>query len=199
MKVGLTGGIASGKTTTARWLRQWGAEVIDSDELAHAAIAPGQPAHAAIVEQFGKQVLQADGAIDRQRLGEIVFADDEQRERLNRIVHPRVRAEWQRRSAQIEAASPQTVVVAMIPLLYETGVERAFEAVLVVGCRPETQAQRLRSRGLTERQIEARLRAQLPVAARMEPADFVIWNEFSLAILEQQTRMVWQTLSTPKP
>jgi dephospho-CoA kinase len=196
MRVGLTGGIASGKSTTAHLLQAWGAHVIDSDQLAHDAIAPGQPAHREIVEHFGNAVLNPDGTINRPRLGEIVFADDAQRARLNQIVHPRVRAQWQKQTEAIEATSPHAFAVAMIPLLYETQVESAFDTVLAVGCSPETQRARLRSRGLQDEQIAARLRSQLPAATKMDRADFVIWNDYSLAILEQQTRMVWHSLST---
>lgn len=196
MRVGLTGGIASGKSTTAQLLRSWGAEVIDSDQLAHDAIAPGQPAYREIIEHFGQSVLDADGRINRPRLGEIVFADDAQRATLNQIVHPRVREQWQRRVQEIEAISPGAVSVAMIPLLYETNIESAFHAVVVVGSGSETQHARLRTRGLSDSQIVARVRSQLPISTKMDRADFVVWNEYSLAILEEQTRMVWRNLAT---
>lgn len=195
MKLGLTGGIASGKSTTANLLRAWGAEVIDSDQLAHEAMAPGQPAHDQIVAHFGRAILNADGTINRQQLGEIVFRSDAERGCLNRIVHPRVREEWKRRTAEAVASSKETVVVAMIPLLYETKVESSFDAVLVVGCRRETQARRMRERGLREDQVGTWLRSQLPLPMKMERADFAVWNEYSLAILEEQTRMVWNQLS----
>src|ERR1051325_11302850 len=122
MRVGLTGGIASGKTTTANILRALGAAVIDSDELAHEAIVPGQPAYREIVEQFGTSILDAEGRIDRHKLGEIVFNDDIQRKKLNAIVHPRVRAEWQKRSMAVESGPVPRLAMAMIPLLYETNL-----------------------------------------------------------------------------
>jgi len=196
MKVGLTGGIGSGKSTIAGFLRNWGAEVIDSDQVARAVVDPGQPAYADIVREFGSHILNADGAIDRGRLGELVFNDDARREKLNQIVHPRVRERWQARAAELESRSPATVVVTMIPLLYETAAEGEFDAVLVVACSPEAQSARLRARGLNDEQIRARVRAQLPTPVKMERADFVIWNDYSLDNLEEQARMVWRELST---
>ena len=195
MKLGLTGGIASGKSTTADFLRAWGAEVIDTDQLAHEAMVPGQPAYEEIVAHFGRGILNADGTIDRQRLGEIVFRNESERERLNQIVHPRVREQWKRRTAEVEASSERAVVVAMIPLLYETKVEKTFDTVLVVGCRRETQVRRMQQRGLNDDQIEARLRSQLPLSTKMEQANFVVWNEYSVAILDEQSRMVWNQIS----
>lgn len=199
MKLGLTGGIASGKTTAARMLQSWGASLVDSDELAHQAVAPGQPAYDQIVKHFGRGILRKDGTIDRSRLGEIVFRDAQERERLNQIVHPSVRQQWHKRLREFEAerggSNRFQAVIAMIPLLYETKAEAEFDAVIVVGCRPETQLARLKGRGLTDHQCQARLDAQMPIHEKMQRADFVIWNEYSLAILEQQTRMIWSSLS----
>lgn len=175
-------------------MRAWGAEVIDSDQLAHEAMAPGKPAHREISEHFGSRALNPDGTINRQQLGEIVFRDRSERERLNQIVHPRVREQWKRRMVEAAGSSGQSIIIAMIPLLYETSVEDAFDAVLVVGCQRETQVGRMMDRGLNMDQIEVRLQSQLPLGSKVEKADFVIWNEYPVAILEEQTRMVWTKL-----
>lgn len=200
MKVGLTGGIASGKSATASLWRQWGTEIIDSDEIARQVVEPGQPAHREVVDYFGTGVLRADGKIDRAKLGEIVFGDAREREKLNQIVHPRVREQWKRRVSAFEATpvagrgSPG--IVAMIPLLYETNAQAGFDSVVVVACRVETQRTRLESRGLTDAQATARIGSQMSLTAKMEKADFVIWNEYSLDLLEAQARAVWRKLFT---
>jgi dephospho-CoA kinase len=199
IQAGLTGGIASGKTTAATMLAALGAHVIDTDELARRALAPGTAAFDAVVSAFGRGVLKADGAIDRERLGDVVFADAQQRQRLNDIVHPEVRTAWQGELVELKHAGWRGVVVVVIPLLYEVGVQDWFDAVVVIGCHEATQRQRLRARGLTEAQAEARIRAQWPMAAKMERADFAVWNEDSLTALEQQVTRVWRRLESLAP
>lgn len=196
--MGLTGGIASGKSVTASLWRQWGAEVIDSDEIARQVVEPGQPAHREVVAHFGPGMVKGDGTIDRAKLGEIVFGDARERERLNQIVHPRVRAQWKRRVAAFEATPAaerrSPAIVAMIPLLYETNVQTEFDSVVVVACQLGTQRARLASRGLTDAQATARIGSQMSLVAKMDKADFVIWNEYSLDLLEAQARAVWRKL-----
>ena len=199
IQAGLTGGIASGKTTAAATLAALGAHVIDTDELARRALDPGMPAFEVAVRAFGRQILKPDGAIDRERLGDIVFADAQQRQRLNAIVHPEVRAAWQGELIELKRAGWHGIVVVVIPLLYEVGVQDWFDAVIVVGCDEATQQQRLRARGLTEAQAVARIRAQLLMASKMERADFVVWNECPLAALEEQMTRVWRRLETLAP
>ncbi|MBI5685117.1 MAG: dephospho-CoA kinase [Verrucomicrobia bacterium] len=199
IQAGLTGGIASGKTTAAATLAALGAHVMDTDELARRALDPGTPAFEAAVRAFGREILKADGTIDRERLGDIVFADARQRQRLNDIVHPEVRAAWQGELIELKRAGWRGVVAVVIPLLYEVGVQDWFDAVIVVGCAEATQRQRLRARGLTEAQAGARIAAQSPLAAKMERADFVAWNECPLAVLEQQMTRIWKRLESLPP
>ena len=185
-RIGLTGGIAAGKSTVAELWRARGATVIDSDVLAHRAQVPGTPTYQKIVAMFGPAILHPDATINRRQLGEIVFADATRRQALNAIVHPVVRAEWQQALA---AATSSTVAV--IPLLFEVGAEKEFDWVVVVGCSAATQLTRLVAKGLTVAQAQARIQAQLPVGTKMDRGDFVIWNDGSLAVLQQQAEMLW--------
>jgi len=185
-RIGLTGGIATGKSTVAELWRARGATVIDSDVLAHRALEPGTPTHRAIVATFGPAIVNADRTINRRHLGEIVFADAARRQALNAIVHPVVRAEWQR-----ELAAATGITVAVIPLLFEVGAETEFDCVVVVGCSEPTQLARLIAKGLTTAQAAARIRAQLPLPAKMDRGDYVIWNDGSRAVLDRQAAMLW--------
>ena len=185
-RIGLTGGIAAGKSTVAEIWRSRGATVIDSDDLAHRTLRPGTPTYQAIVATFGTAILNADGTIHRPRLGEIVFADPARREALNAIVHPVVRAEWQR---QLAAATGLGLVV--IPLLFEVGAEKEFDCVVVVGCSESTQLARLVAKGLPAPQARARIQAQWPLPTKMDRGDFVIWNDGTPAVLHQQAERIW--------
>ncbi len=195
IQVGLTGGIAAGKTTVAAMFARRGTAIIDTDELAHRAIEAGGPACDAAIEAFGRGIVDAGGAINRARLGEIVFADDAQRQRLNAIVHPAVRAAWTAGVEGLRQRGWRGIAMIVVPLLYEVGLEKQVNAVVTVACSGTTQRQRLRERGLTDTQAGARIRAQWPVAVKMEKADFVIWNESAMSVLEQQAARVWDRLS----
>jgi dephospho-CoA kinase len=182
--VGLTGGIASGKSTVARLLAARGVPVLDADEVARDVVAPGTEGLAEVVAAFGPQVLGPDGALDRKRLGERVFADAEARARLGAIVHPRIAVESRRRLAALaERGAPYVVYEAA--LLVENGAYRMFP-VLVVVCAPEhARIQRIMERdGLGEAEARARLRAQLDDAEKRAVADFVVDNDGSRADLE---------------
>ena len=173
IKVGLTGGIATGKSYAVRRLRHSGVPVVDADVLAHEAVAPGTPGLAAVVERFGPDVLSATGDLDRQRLGELVFRDETARRDLENIIHPVVRrgiAEF------FDDLPPDTrVAVADIPLLYETHRERHFDKVVVIACAPETQIARLMARdNLSREAAERRVAAQLPIEEKVRRADYVI-------------------------
>lgn len=174
MRVGLTGGVASGKSTVSALLRELGAVVIDADALAREVVAPGTPGLAAAVDEFGPDVLASDGSLDRAALGALVFADDDRRRALEAIVHPRVRA----RAAELEAqAGPDALVVHDIPLLVETGQAESFDAVLVVDVPPEVQVERMtRGRGWTDSDAQARIAAQASRAQRVAAATYVIDN-----------------------
>ncbi len=174
MRVGLTGGVASGKSTVAALLRELGAVVVDSDVLAREVVEPGTPGLAAVVEAFGPAVLTADGALDRPALGAVVFGDEAARRRLEAILHPLIRA----RAAELEAAAPEgTVVVHDIPLLVETGQADRFDAVLVVDVPVETQVERMvRDRGMSREDALARVAAQADREQRLAAATHVVDN-----------------------
>jgi dephospho-CoA kinase len=174
--VGLTGGIASGKTTFAAALRARGVPVVDADALAKAAVAPGTPALAEIARVFGAGVLSPDGALDRKALGALVFADAGARRRLEAITHPAVRAAMAEETAHLAAAG-HALVFYDTPLLYEVGLDRLLDSVVVVWAPPEVQRARLAARdGLAREDAEARLAAQLPIDEKAARADFVVEN-----------------------
>jgi dephospho-CoA kinase len=192
MYVGLTGGVASGKSTVAAMLRELGAIVVDADVLAREVVEPGTPGLAAVVAEFGPDVLTADGRLDRSRVGAIVFADRDRRGALEAIIHPRVRA----RAAEIEAAAPPGVVVVHdIPLLVETGQAGEFDAVVVVDVPEDLQVQRAtRDRGWSEDEARSRISAQASRAARVAAATHVIDNSGALEDLRDRVAEVFGEL-----
>lgn len=184
--VGLTGGIASGKSVVASRFVERGAELIDSDVIAREVVEPGRPAWEAIIEHFGADVLAPDGTIDRPKLGAIVFGDERQRRLLNSLTHPRVADEI---ATRLEALVPwDGVVVNDVPLLVEVNLDRGFEAVVVVATQPETQVRRLvELRGMSEDEARARIAAQAPLEAKLARATHVLWNESTLDDLLRAT------------
>jgi dephospho-CoA kinase len=193
-RLGLTGGIAAGKSTVAARWRETGVAVIDADDLAHRTLQPGTPTHQEIVKTFGAGILDADGTINRPRLGEIVFADEQKRLALNQIVHPAVRRMWQETLGRLENDGQTRLVVLCIPLLYEVGAETEMDCVVVAGCSEQTQRARLAAKGLNAAQAGARMRAQGPIQKKMDKADFVIWNDGSLRVLAEQADIIWATI-----
>jgi dephospho-CoA kinase len=193
VRVGLTGGIASGKSLVAAELAARGAIIIDADVLAREVVEPGTPALAAIVERFGPQIL-SDGQLDRSRLAEMVFADPVARRDLERIVHPAVRA----RAAELErAADPAAVVVHVIPLLVETGQQEDFDVVVTVDVDHETQIRRLMARnGFSLAEAESRIAAQASREARMAASDVVVDNTADVDLLRAQITAVWGVLTS---
>jgi dephospho-CoA kinase len=192
-RVGLTGGIGSGKSTVSGLLAARGAVVVDSDALAREVVAPGTPGFAAVVEAFGREVLTPDGHLDRPALGRIVFADPQARRRLEEITHPLVRA----RAREIEAAAPDgSVVVHDVPLLVETGQADKFDAVVVVDADIDRQLQRLAdTRGMPADEARSRIGAQATREQRKAAADYVIVNDGSLDDLRRQVDDVWAAIS----
>jgi dephospho-CoA kinase len=193
-RVGLTGGVASGKSTVSAILADLGAVVIDADLLAREVVAPGTEGLAAVVEEFGRDVLAPDGGLDRPRLGALVFADPERRRALEAIIHPRVRA----RAAEVEAAAPAgAVVVHDIPLLAETGQAASFEAVVVVDVPVEVQVDRMvRIRRMSEADARARIAAQADRDARLAVATYVVENTGSLEELRARVEEVYRTIES---
>ncbi|MEU3598029.1 dephospho-CoA kinase [Streptomyces sp. NPDC006798] len=193
LSVGLTGGIGAGKSAVARLLESYGAVLIDSDRIAREVVEPGTDGLAAVVAEFGDDVLRPDGALDRPRLGSLVFADPERLAALNAIVHPLVRA----RSAELAAtADPDAVVVHDVPLLTENGLAPLYDLVVVVDADPATQVERLvRDRGMTEAEARARMAAQATREQRRAIADLIIDNDGPLVELEPRVRAVWAELT----
>lgn len=192
LRVGLTGGIGAGKSEVSRRLAAYGATVIDADAVAREVVAPGTPGLAAIREEFGPEVLRPDGSLDRERVGELVFADPQQRAKLNAIVHPLVRD----RMAELqEAASGAEIVVHDIPLLAESGGAAAFDEIVVVDVSLRVQLDRLiRERGLSREQAQARIAAQASRADRLAVATLVIDNSGSLSELDREVGELWAEL-----
>jgi dephospho-CoA kinase len=195
IRVGLTGGIASGKSLVAAELAARGAVIIDADVLAREVVEPGTPGLAAIVRRFGTQVLN-DGELNRSRLAEIVFADPLARRDLERIVHPAVQA----RAEELErAAVAAAVVVHVIPLLVETGQQQNFDFVVTVDADQETQIQRLMARnGLSRQEAEARIAAQATREDRRAAADVILDNTGSVARLREQIDALWAVLTSAR-
>ncbi len=191
--MGLTGGVASGKSTVSAILAELGAVVIDADQLAREVVAPGTEGLARVVAEFGPQVLTEDGELDRPAVGAIVFADDGARRRLEAIIHPLVRA----RGAELEAAAPAgALVVHDIPLLAETGQAAAFDAVIVVDAPVQTQVERMTAlRGWTLEDARARVAAQASREQRRAVATYLIDNAGTLEDLRDRVAEVFEELT----
>lgn len=195
-RIGLTGGIASGKSEVGKLLAERGAVLIDSDVLAREVVAPGTDGLAAVVEEFGPELLGSDGALDRRALGARVFADPDARRRLEAIVHPRVRARAYELEQAAEQADPNAVVVHDIPLLVETGQADSFDLLVVVDVPTELQVERLTTlRGIDRAEAEARIAAQASREQRRAVADVVIDNSGTLAELADQVDRLWNRVA----
>ena len=199
--VGLTGNIATGKSSVAAALAELGAHVIDADAVAHRVMRQGTPTWRSIMEAFGPDIVAEGGEIDRKRLGGIVFADPEALRRLERITHPAVIAEIDERIAEIAAQAaaqgqPRPVIVIEAIKLIESGMHRHYDALWVVTCAEEQQLKRLMARsGLTAAEAELRIAAQPPASAKVALADVVIDNSGAKAQMRQQVRRAWAALA----
>jgi dephospho-CoA kinase len=195
LRVGLTGGIATGKSTVGAMFVELGCRLIDSDRITHQLLEPGQAVHAAVVKEFGERILAPDGTIDRRILGGIVFRDAEARGKLNSIVHPAVSQRQKEWLKQVEAEDPQAIAMVDAALMIEVGTYRNYDKVIVVKCRPEIQRQRLRARStLTEEEIESRIRSQMPMEEKVKYADFVIDNSGTVESTREQVGLVYGQL-----
>jgi dephospho-CoA kinase len=191
--VGLTGGIGSGKSTVASMLERMGAVVLDADSLARQAIAPDAPGYARVIEEFGPDVVNENGEIDRERLAQMVFADPEARRRLESIVHPEVA----RLFTESVAAHRDTdrIVVYVVPLLVERSLQGAFDVVVAISASPRTREARLSTdRGMRREDVRGRMAAQLSDEERERAAHIVIQNEGSLQRLERDVEDLWSDL-----
>jgi dephospho-CoA kinase len=187
--IGLTGGIACGKSTVAEILQRDGIPVMDTDAVAHSLLSPDHRLFEKIVQQFGSEFVNAEGLMDRNKLGNHIFADSSEREKLNAIMHPEIFSMmhlWLN-----EQLAKHRYALVIVPLLYETAVENEFEKVLVVAADEKRVLDRLRNRGLTEIQARLRIQSQLPLADKMARADGVIWNNGDLTDLMIETRRIW--------
>jgi dephospho-CoA kinase len=194
LKIGLTGNIASGKSTVAEVWRSLGANVVDADELARRAVDPGTPAFSAIAAEWGEEVVEADGGLDRAALRRIVFADPAARERLEAIVHPAVAGLREELYREAEARG-DAAIVADIPLLFEVGLVDEFDVVVLVDAPEETRLARLvGDRGLDPAEAQRMIAAQMSPALKRARADYVIENDGTLTEVRRRARDVWQEL-----
>jgi dephospho-CoA kinase len=192
---GLTGGIASGKSTVAKFFRQFGARIIDADEIARRVVQKGLPAWQGIVDQFGRQMLQADGQLDRRRLADAIFADSRQQQRLNAIVHPHVIRKTEAQLRKIAATHSDAVVILDVPLLFEAQMDKDLEEIIVVYVPESTQLKRLMQRDhLCEADAWARIRAQMPIEEKRRRATIIIDNSGPTVQTREAARTAYQTL-----
>lgn len=196
MILGLTGSVGSGKSTVADMLRQMAqAAIIDADQVARQLQQPGQACLAAIVEEFGEEMLAADGTLNRRKLADTVFQNPQRLQALNAIIHPRV---WQEMENRLEQLRPTPLIVLMVPLLYEIGADALCDAVAVVTIPDEERYRRLRERdGLTQKQIQDRLAAQMPQDEKVARADYVIDNSGALPETRLQVEALVKKLNLP--
>jgi len=193
--VGLTGGIATGKSTVSEILRQLGGEIIDADRLARDVVEPEQPAWKQIVAEFGRGVVTAEGALDRKRLGAIVFADPERRKRLEAITHPAIRARFQARLDELAAQGFAGIVVFDAPVMIESGNYKNMDRLVVVVTDDATQAARLQERdGTDEAEGRRKIASQMPLAEKAKLADYVIDNSGAPEATAAEVRRVFAAL-----
>lgn len=196
LKVGLTGGLACGKSTVAEVLREAGCEVLDADRLGHLAIEPGGPAYQAVLDAFGADLLDADGKIRRALLGQRVFQQPEQLARLNALVHPAIVAQVEERCRDFRHRHPRGILVVDAALIFEAGMEGHFDKIVVVDCDPEKQVARFVGKGLgSEEEARRRMAAQLPREQKLSRADVVVDSSGSLEETRRRARELFQTLS----
>jgi dephospho-CoA kinase len=173
-KIGLTGGIASGKSTVAAMLRELAFDVIFADEISRRLLDPGQAAYDETVREFGREVVLADGKLDRKKIAAIVFADRARLDRLNGIIHPRVEAQILKQFGEWEREGKRSVVFVEAALLVEAGYMKNLDGLVVTWCRPEQQMERLIARGMTEKEARARIGAQMPAEEKLKLATYRI-------------------------
>jgi dephospho-CoA kinase len=203
LKVALTGGIGTGKTHVRTRLQACGAPAIDADAIVHESLGPGTAVTADVRERFGAAVIAPDGAVDRRKLGAIVFADDGARRSLERLVHPVVFATIAAWFASLPDGTAPGWAVADVPLLFETGRDAWFDKVIVAACSPEEQIRRVASRdALTEAEALARLAAQQPIGDKVSKADYVVWTDGGFDDTDRQVDEIYRrltTLASPAP
>lgn len=195
LKVGLTGGIASGKSTVDRMLVELGAHLVDTDQLARRVVEPGSPALAEIAQAFGPEMIAADGNLDRTRMRALAFGDERARDRLNAIVHPRINQMVAAELARLAGDDPQGVAIVDVPLLFETGGEKRFDCTVLVYVPEPVQLRRLMARDHCGAQAaQEALKAQMPLENKKKKADFLVDNSGGLDETLKQVQRLWQDL-----
>ena len=194
LKVGLTGGLASGKTLVGEALASSGCLLIQADELGHEALAPGGEAYDAVVREFGREILTSDGLIDRTQLGTMVFASPERLARLNALVHPPVMRREEELIAEFAAREPRGIAVVEAAILIETGSYKRFDRIILVWCAEEQQVERALRRGAEEADVRARISRQMPLKEKRKFAHFVIDTSGQKEDTLRQARAVYQAL-----
>lgn len=195
MLVGLTGGVATGKSTVAKMFKQCGAVVIDADELARDVVKPGRAAWREIVKTFGKIALNPDRTLNRRTLGAIVFNDRSKLRHLERIIHPRVEREQARLTRQAARKDPNALVIYDVPLLFEAGVDKRVDTIIVITADRETQISRLKKRnGLSRAEAIRRIRSQMPLAKKIQRADHVLNGTLPRPLLRRQVGQLLKDL-----
>lgn len=199
-RIGLTGGVASGKSTVSAAFRAHGAAIVDADAIARDVVRPGGPAYDGIVEAFGPSVVNADGTLDRKALAARVFTDETDRRRLNTLTHPHIRRLMAEEAVRLTAAPESPVIVFDIPLLLDTtdGRDLDLDGIVVVYADPATRLRRLMARdGLGEEEARRRLAAQMPLEGKLPRADWVIDNSGTLEATRAEVERLWHTLTAP--
>lgn len=191
LEIALTGGIACGKSTLAKALRERGWHVIDTDQIAHEVLKPGGETWKNVVDAFGPSILQPDKSIDRKVLGKIVFADPSVRAKLNEITHPAIRTVWQSEREERARTHPLQSLAVMIPLLFECELDKLFTSVWSVGASRAAQTRRLVARGLSETEARQRIDSQMPVAEKMARSHIAFWGEGTPASLLRQLDQIF--------
>lgn len=192
--VGLTGGIATGKSTVAGMFKRCGATVIDADTLAREVVQPGKPAWREIVKAFGKTVLNPDRTLNRQALGAKVFGHPAKLRQLEHIIHPRVAREQRRLTRQAARTDPNAVVIYDVPLLFEAGIDTRVDTIIVVTADRETQIARLKKRnGLSRSEALRRIKSQMPLTEKRRRADYTLSGTLPLPQLKKQVRSLYQS------
>ncbi len=195
LKVGLTGGIACGKSTVAQMLAHKGALLIDADQIARETVKPGEPAWEEIVAWLGRDILTPDGNLDRRKIANLVFNNKHDLQKLNKIVHPRVMELFYVRSRELEKRYPQKIQIWDIPLLFEAGEQDSVDFIVVVASRAENQIKRLMERdGLSREEALNRINSQQDLQAKISAADFVIYNDDTKEFLKNQVDLLWEKL-----
>lgn len=194
IRIGLTGGLACGKSFVGRELESLGAHLIHADDLGHRTLAPDGEAYAPVIREFGRDILDPDGRIDRQRLASLVFGNPQRLEKLNAIVHPAVYRLQRRMESEILAADPHAIIVVEAAILIELGTYKNYDRIILVTCDRQQQIERALERGITAEDVEARLSRQLPLDTKRKFADYIIDTSGDKQDTLRQTRAVYQSL-----